>query len=173
MRMNCRKVLSRLHAYLDGEVPAELMHEFEEHLSICPSCRDQVERIRQISDILDSLTVPPLPEEFVARVMAVARKRSLPVPEKRPVLGIGRLPLHWFADLSAPMRLAACAMVLLACLLGMFMSRDLSLSGISRANVADAENLDGFEWFSPTPPASLGNAYLTLALTTPEDRGSR
>jgi hypothetical protein len=51
----------------------------------------------------------------------------------------------------------------------MFMSRDLCLSGSSRTNVAEVENLDGFEWFSPTPPASLGSAYLTLASTKPNE----
>ena len=171
--MNCKKVLSRLHAYVDGEVQARLMREMEEHLGICPSCRSQVERIRQVDDMLDSMTVPPLPQRFSARVMAEARRRALPEPGKRPLLGLDWMPLRWFADLTVPMRLAACAMVLLACLLGMFMSRDLSLSGIARTTVVEGENLDGFEWFSPTPPTSLGSAYLTLASTTPEDQGAR
>ena len=168
--MNCKKVLSHLHAYIDGEAPARLMREMEEHLGICPSCRSQVERIRQVDDMLDSMTVPPLPQRFSARVMAEARRRALPELGKRPLLGLDWMPLRWFADLTVPMRLAACAMVLLACLLGMFMSRDLSLSGIARTTVVEGENLDGFEWFSPTPPTSLGSAYLTLALTTPEER---
>ena len=168
--MNCKKVLSRLHAYIDGEVQARLMREMEEHLGICPSCRSQVERIHQVDDMLDSMTVPPLPQRFSARVMAEARRRALPEPGKRPFLGLDWMPLRWFADLTVPMRLAACAMVLLACLLGMFMSRDLSLSVSPRTAVVEAENLDGFEWFSPTPPTSLGSAYLTLASTTPEER---
>ena len=168
--MNCKKVLSRLHAYVDGEVQARLMREMEEHLGICPSCRSQVERIRQVDDMLDSMTVPPLPQRFSARVMAEARRRALPELGKRPLLGLDWMPLRWFADLTVPMRLAACAMVLLACLLGMFMSRDLSLSGIARTTVVEGENLDGFEWFSPTPPTSLGSAYLTLALTIPEEK---
>ena len=166
--MNCKKVLSRLHAYVDGEVPASLMREMEEHLGACPQCRSQVERIRQVDDILDGMSVPLLPEGFSARVMAEARRRALPTPAKRPLLGLDWMPLRSFADLTVPMRLAACAMVLLACLLGMFMSRDLSLSSSPRTAVVEAENLDGFEWFSPTPPASLGSAYLTLASTTPE-----
>ena len=171
--MNCKKVLSRLHAYVDGEVPASLTREMEEHLGTCTSCRSQAERIRQVDDILDSMSIPPLPQGFSARVMAEARRRALPVPGKRTLLGLDWMPLRWFADLTVPMRLAACAMVLLACLLGMFMSRDLSLSGSPRTTVVEAENLDGFEWFSPTPPTSLGSAYLTLALTTPEDQGAR
>lgn len=171
--MNCKEILSRLHAYIDEEVPARLMREMEEHLGVCPSCRSQVERIRQVDDMLDSMTVPPLPQRFSARVMAEARRRALPAPGKRPLLGLDWMPLRWFVDLTVPMRLAACAMVLVACLLGMFMSRDLSLSGGPRTTAVEAENLDGFEWFSPTPPTSLGSAYLTLALTTTEDQGAR
>jgi anti-sigma factor (TIGR02949 family) len=71
--MNCNKVLSRLHAYLDGEVPAKLMREIEQHLSSCPSCRCQVERIRQVHDMLEGLSVPPLPREFTARIMTKAQ----------------------------------------------------------------------------------------------------
>jgi len=171
--MNCKEILSRLHAYVDGELPARLMCEIEEHLGVCPSCRSQVERVRQVDDMLDSMSVPPLPEGFSARVMAEARRRALPAPGKRPLLGLDWMPLRWFADLTIPMRLTACAMVLLACVLGMSMSRDLSLSGSPRTAVVEAENLDGFEWFSPTPPTSLGSAYLTLASTTPEDQGAR
>jgi anti-sigma factor RsiW len=168
--MNCNKVLSRLHAYVDGEVPAKLMRKMEEHLSACPSCRGQVESIRQVDYILDNLAVPPLPQGFSASVMAEARRRTLPKSEERPLLGLDWMPLRWFAELTVPMRLATFAMVLLACLLGMFMSRDLSLSGSPRTTVVEAENLDGFEWFSPTPPTSLGSAYLTLALTAPDEK---
>jgi anti-sigma factor RsiW len=172
--MNCKKVLSRLHAYLDGELPAKLMCEMEEHFSACPSCRGQVERIRQMSELLDSLTVPPLPQEFAARVMAEARRRAPLAKDEKTLLPPGWQPLRWLLDLSLPMSLAACAMFLLACLLGMFMSRDLSMSGSnSRTAVTEAENLDGFEWFSPTPPASLGSAYLALASTATEDQGAR
>ena len=171
--MNCKKVLSRLHAYLDGEMPTKLMREMEEHLGACPSCRGWVERIHQVGDILDSLTVPPLPQEFSARVMAEARRRAPLVKEKKSFFPQEWQPLRWFLDLSVPMRLAAGAMVLLACLLGMFMSRDLSMSGSSGTTVAEAENLDGMEWFSPTPPVSLGSAYLALASTSTDDQGAR
>jgi anti-sigma factor RsiW len=169
MSMNCKKVLPRLHAYLDGEIPANLMREIEEHLNVCPACRGQVERISQVGDMLDSLTVPPLPNEFAARVMAEARRKAPVAKEKKSFFPRGWKPIQWLFDLSVPMRLAACAMVLLACLLGMFMSKELSLSVHHQTSVAEAENLDGFEWFSPTPPASLGSAYFALASTTTEE----
>jgi len=166
--MNCKKVLSRLQAYADGEVPAGLMREMNEHLEACPSCRGQVERTRQVGDILESLSVPPLPEGFSARLMAEARRRAPLAKEKKSFFPMDWQPLRWIFDLSVPMRLAACAMVFLACFLGIFMSKELSLSGNRQASVAEAENLDGFEWFSPTPPTSLGSAYLALASTSIE-----
>jgi anti-sigma factor RsiW len=168
--MNCKKVLSRLNAYVDGEMPAKLMREMDEHLGACPSCRGQAARIRQVGKFLDSLAVPPLPEGFSAGVMAEARRRASLAREKKSFFRLELQPLQWLSDLSAPMRMAACAVVLLACLLGMFMSKELSLFMNHRTAVAEAENLNGFEWFSPTPPASLGSAYLTLALTASDEK---
>jgi hypothetical protein len=69
------------------------------------------------------------------------------------------------------MRVTACAMVLLACLLGVFMSKELS--GNRQVLPAEEVSLDGFEWFDPTPPGSLGYAYLSLALTIPMDQGAK
>ncbi len=135
--MNCRKVLFRLHAYLDEEMTAKLMREMDEHLGACPSCRSQVEHIRQLGDILDSLTVPPLPNEFAARVMAEARRKAPLVTEKKSFFPLEWQPLRWLLDLSVPMQLAACAMVFLACLLGMFMSNELSLSGNLQATFTE------------------------------------
>jgi anti-sigma factor RsiW len=168
--MNCKKVLSRLQAYADGEMPATLMRQMKEHLNLCPACCHQFERIRHVEDMLDGLTVPPLPDEFAVRVMAEAR-RMAPVPkEKRAFFPLKRQPLRWLLDLSVPMRLAACSLVLLACLLGLFMSRELSLSGNRQASAVETENMDGIEWFGPTPPASLSSAYMTLALTATDER---
>ncbi len=166
--MNCKKVLSRLQAYVDGEVSAGLMSEMDEHLDACPSCRSQFERIRAVENILDSLSAPPLPEGFSVRVMAEAR-RMAPLPrQRRSFFPKDWQPLQWIFELSVPMRLAACAMVLLACYLGMSMSKEISLSANPQASVAESQNLDGFEWFSPTPPASLGSAYLSLASNSME-----
>ncbi len=167
--MNCKKVLSRLQAFVDGEMPAKVMSEMEEHLGSCPACRRQVERIRELGNILDSLSVPPVPQGFSSRVMAEASRRAPLVKGKKSFFPTEWQPLQWLLDLSAAMRLAACAVILLACLLGVFMSKELSFSVNTKTSVVQAENLDGFEWFSPTPPASLGSAYLTMAGVIPND----
>ncbi len=168
--MNCDSVLSRLHAYVDGELPPEFMREIEQHLEICSACRDQVVHIRLVGDVLDSLAVPPMPQGLAACVMEEARARARLAGEKKSFPLLGWQPVRWLFDLSFSMRLAACSMVFLACLLGVFMSKELYMSRNIQTASANAQNLEGFEWFSPTPPASLGSAYVSLAWTTPEER---
>lgn len=169
--MNCKKVLSRLNACVDGEMPTKLMKEMEEHFDVCPSCRSKLERIRQVGYALDSLRVPSVPSEFAARVMAEVRTTAPCASEKKSFPPLEWQPLRWLLDLSVPMRVAACTALVLACLLGMFMSREISLSESCQARVSELASLNGFEWFSPTPPESLGAAYLTLSEATPDDEG--
>ena len=172
MQMNCREVLSLLDVYQDGELSDTRRLKVEAHLAVCRACREVHEGLGQVGDLLDSLEVPLLPHGFAARVVSEARDRGLPVIQPpQPLAPLGWWPLRWFGELSAPMRLAACGALLLACLLGMFMSKEFSLRENRQTLVAATEELEGLEWFNPTPPASLGAAYLNLALTTPEDRG--
>jgi hypothetical protein len=64
---------------------------------------------------------------------------------------------------SAPLRLTACATVLLAFFLGVALGRGVLVFGNNQTTVAGAASMEGFEWFSQTPPASLGSTYLMLA----------
>lgn len=65
--------------------------------------------------------------------------------------------------LSSPLRLAACATILLAFFLGLVLERGAFFPGNNQAAVAGAASMEGLEWFSQTPPASLGSTYLMLA----------
>jgi hypothetical protein len=56
-------------------------------------------------------------------------------------------------------------------MLGLLLSKELSLSLERRTASAGVESLEGFEWFSPTPPASVGYAYVTAAVTALETGG--
>ncbi|MCA1788002.1 MAG: hypothetical protein LC657_18670 [Desulfobacteraceae bacterium] len=77
-------------------------------------------------------------------------------------------PLAWWRTVSAPLRVAACATVLLAFFLGVGLGRGVFVSGNNQTIMAEAaESIDGFEWFSPTPPVSLGSTYLLLASNDP------
>jgi hypothetical protein len=115
--------------------------------------------------------VPPLREGFAARVMAEARTvKVLSLQEKRSFWPPEWSPFRWLAELSRPMRAAVCSAGLVACLLGIFLSEEFSLPESRQTAVASAQTLDGFEWFSPTPPASLGAAYLSQPLRSPVAR---
>jgi anti-sigma factor RsiW len=164
--MNCRKALSRLHAYLDGELPGNLGQQIEEHLHLCASCRSRAEKFRELTNLLDSLPVPPLPEGLAARVMAEAQKAAPFANKRRFSSLLGWQPLRWFVGLSVPLRLTAGAMIVLVCFLGLIMSREISLSRTHPTSTGQIEGLDGFEWFGPTPPVSLGSAYLSQALAS-------
>jgi len=165
--MNCKKVLSRMQAYVDGEVPVKLRGDIEKHLGACPACRSQVAATRQVRDLLDALIVPPLPHGFSTRVMAEARRRAPMANKRNPFSPRQWQPTQWLHELSASMRAAVCTAVLLACLLGMFMSKEFAFDAHRPASVGEPENLAGFEWFSPTPPASLGSVYLTYISSMP------
>lgn len=170
--MSCKKILSQLDAYIDGELPRKRRREVEEHLARCQACRGQLDKLEQVGGILDFIDVPSLPEGFAARVMAEARTvKVLSVQEKRPFWPPDWSPFRWFVELSRPMRTAVCSAALLACLLGILLSEEFSLPDSRQKAVASAETLAGFEWFNPTPPASLGAAYLSLASSSPEGRG--
>jgi anti-sigma factor RsiW len=159
--MNCKPVFSRLHAYADKELPPNLMQEIEEHLNSCSACRAHFEQIRNVGEILDNLSVPTLPKGFAARVMSDAREKASREKDTKPSFMSWWHPVQWVLDLSISMRLAASAMLVLACLLGVFMSREVTQPR-SFQIAYNSENLDGFEWFSITPPSSLSSAYVPL-----------
>jgi len=167
--MRCRKTTSYLNAYVDGEVPERLRRTVESHLAVCESCRGRLEEIRQVDELFQgSLPVPPVPDGFAARIMAEARRRQRAEISERSSPLPAWNPLQWIAGLSAPMRLAACATVLLALITG------LSLYGgpFSGQNVIiePERNLYGFEWFAAVPPGSIGSIYIAMA-DQPHEQG--
>lgn len=36
--ITCRELIDFIASYLDGELTPDVRHEFERHLSVCPSC---------------------------------------------------------------------------------------------------------------------------------------
>jgi len=170
--MRCEKLTSCLDAYVDGELSGRRRRVVEAHLAGCESCRGRLEKIRGLAELFEgTFSVPPVPDGFAARIMAEARKR-------RPVEIPGRLsplpawnPLRWMEGLSISMRLAACASVLLAIVVG------LTLDGrnVTRRNafVDQGKDLYGLEWFAPAPPGSIGSIYIAMADQPYEKGGER
>jgi anti-sigma factor RsiW len=157
--LSCLRYRNRLGAHLDGELSERQSKAFSAHLERCKACRLALEELRRLAPVLHALEVPPGPANLADRVMARARTRPV-LSDEGPVMWS---PLEWWGMRSAPLRLAACATVLFAFFLGLTLGRGDFLSPDNQASVAGAASVDGFEWFSQTPPASLGSTYLMLA----------
>lgn len=157
--MRCRKVISYLNAYADGELPGKLRLAVKDHLAVCKTCQRRLEEIRGIDMLFQStLSVPPVPDGLAARIMAEARRRQSVVAPKRSEWN----PLRWVAGLSAPMRIAACVAMLLAFVTGLSLDGGWMTGQVM--NTEPEKNLSGLEWFDPALPGSIGSVY--IAMTT-------
>jgi hypothetical protein len=161
--MRCKKVLSHLNAYADHELSSSLSRGIENHLHSCRMCQIEFDQIQHVEGFLNTLDVPPVPQEFAARIMIEARKRVLLGAEKKSFFAWDWFPLQWLMELSMPVCLTACAMVILAFFLGITMSREISLSENHQTTASREAGMEGFEWFSPAPPESLEHTYMILA----------
>ncbi|MFO7605707.1 MAG: zf-HC2 domain-containing protein [Desulfurivibrionaceae bacterium] len=157
--LTCLGYRNRLGAYLDSELSPRWSKAVSAHLARCKNCRIALEELRRLAPAMHALEVPPVPANLADQVMARARTRPV-LSDEEPVMWS---PLEWWRMRSAPLRLAACATVLFAFLLGLTLGRgDFSFRN-NQASVAGAASVEGFEWFGQTPPASLGSTYLMLA----------
>lgn len=157
--LSCLKYRNRLGAYLDGEVSPRLSKAVAAHVTRCEACRVALEELRGVAPVMHTLDVPPIPAGLADKVMERARTISVRSHE-RPVAWS---PLKWWRMGSAPLRLAACATILLAFCLGVALGRGAFVYEENKTPVPGVASMDGFEWFSQTPPASLGSTYLMLA----------
>jgi hypothetical protein len=53
----CENIREFLSAYIDNELEEELVQKVEQHLTVCPLCRDELAVQREAKDILKSITV--------------------------------------------------------------------------------------------------------------------
>jgi anti-sigma factor RsiW len=157
--LSCLRYRNRLGAYLDGELSPRLSKAVSAHVARCKACCVALEELRRLAPVIHTLDVPPVPAGLADKVMARARTRAVRSHEGL----VAWSPLDWWRMVSAPLRLAACATVLLAFFLGVALGRGAFVSGDNQTTVAGAASMEGFEWFSQTPPASLGSTYLMLA----------
>jgi anti-sigma factor RsiW len=69
-----------LMAYHDGELPPERRREFEMHLTACPACAAELERLRELSRLLDEVQAPAMPGHLAERLhgaVGLSRQRVI------------------------------------------------------------------------------------------------
>ena len=64
--MSCDRI-EQVHAFYDGEMPPALREQFEAHLNQCAECRDLLNDLRRVSDLLAAAPLADLPPASMTR----------------------------------------------------------------------------------------------------------
>jgi len=100
--MECKRCLSLLGEYKDGELDTETTSMLKSHLEACPLCLAELRSINALSEIIASVKSPPVPDGFednVIRAMSKSAPRFsfipsfMPVFFHRPVMALSALAL--------------------------------------------------------------------------------
>ena len=67
--IDCREAVRRMWAYLDHELAAKPVSEFEAHLDTCQRCCGELEFSRHLREVVaDKPSAPPVPPELRSRI---------------------------------------------------------------------------------------------------------
>jgi len=121
--MGCRQYADLLNEYVDGRLGSDLMWKTKNHLSVCTTCRETVEALVSVSQMLGSVTRREVSQGFnaalEARIAATPRKVS-----RTPWLGVDFSSLLISQGSRQQLRLVAPGIALACCLLlAIFVSR--------------------------------------------------
>ena len=81
--MSCRKLLSEISNYLDGEIEPEARQELEEHIAKCPNCWVIFDTTRKTIQIYQGCEPYPIPETLQTRLQQALRKLCEPSETKQ------------------------------------------------------------------------------------------
>lgn len=93
--IRCSKCTKHLSAILDGEISGALADAVQAHVAGCPSCADQLERLRALHGAIDDLPQQQPSEGFdgaFARKLQAAKRAQRSAPASKPRWVRWRLP---------------------------------------------------------------------------------
>jgi anti-sigma factor RsiW len=83
--ITCRELIGFIADYLDGALSSEVVHEFERHLAVCPSCVAYLDSYRKTIRLGQMATVPSdepasgtVPEGLLNAIRAVLGRSASP-----------------------------------------------------------------------------------------------
>ena len=101
--MNCRKIITLLGPYLDGECTPEERRKVDKHLRQCPACRSELELLGRIEAGSRRLIQPDPGEDYWTSFLPKVRQRiDRDRPQQMPVGFVKRIkrlfapPAPWF-----------------------------------------------------------------------------
>lgn len=74
LNASCRKILTELSAYLDGELDATACDAVERHCQTCARCASIVEGLRRTHGICRRAAALPLPPDVRARARTAVQR---------------------------------------------------------------------------------------------------
>ena len=149
--MNCRRIRKMISPYIDDELSPGRRATVAMHLLGCEECRKEMEETRALHELFASAERSPAPYGFATRVAA-----QLQGQEAREGLW-ARLSAH--AVVVRCIEVAfACAVLIIGIMSG---SRLVSQEGPARGS-ADIRTTFSLDVFEPTPPDSIGGAYVRM-----------
>ena len=72
-RLACKQLVEVITDYVEGVLPEPDQQRFEQHLAICPGCRNYVEQMRLTIRAVGRLTPESLPPDIQRRLLATFR----------------------------------------------------------------------------------------------------
>lgn len=79
--MTCRELADFLMAYIEGELPVKQGTVFEEHIDLCPGCKNYLDSYRETIKLGKSICHDPegpvprdVPEELVQAILVARRQ---------------------------------------------------------------------------------------------------
>lgn len=71
--LSCQELVELVTGYLEGALPPEERHRFEEHLNECGNCREYLGQMRATIELSGELTPESLPPEAERELLAAFR----------------------------------------------------------------------------------------------------
>ncbi len=116
--MKCYEIKKRLNAWVDNEVP---LHEAEKiilHLTQCPDCHLEAQRVKQMADALDAMPSIHAPNTLSPKIIDAFRLNF-------KNQGI----LEWWQSLTLTMQGAFCGAALAGLIVGVVLGSSISTIG--------------------------------------------
>jgi predicted anti-sigma-YlaC factor YlaD len=153
--MTCSEIRKKLPAFLDGEVSEKEKRLISEHLESCGGCRKELEKLTQISDILDVMDEVHVLPFFMTRLkQRIADQRA----QRRAYVPF----IEWIRHAFVPV--AVTALIFVCFLVGSNLGKVLHQERVESMVASKTETIDalGVTSLADFPEGSLGWAYNSL-----------
>ncbi len=168
--MKCLETKQYIHSYLDSHLTERQQQALYQHLSVCPSCQQELNLARKMNGLLEEACVPvEPPADFVSMVMQEIPDQSKAAAVQRQEQKKPNLLKRWLdtaLDLENKMMLTASYAAVLAIIVMLFVYGNGQLQGLTPGSPGSKqelpkENIVGTDDVNPEGKNETGNEQST------------